>query len=95
MLRSVLILLALFVPAHLARSQEAPPLKPVECYCTDSRGARIELGETICMSVGGRSFLAQCQMSLNNPMWREVGPSCLSSRNLETERGASPPSASG
>ena len=90
MLRFALILVAL-----PATAQEAPPLKPVECYCTDRQGARVELGETICMRVDGRSFLAQCQMSLNNPMWREVGASCLSSRDLETERGASPPSARG
>jgi hypothetical protein len=53
--------------------------KTVDCYCTDSSGGRVELGETICMHVDGRSFMAQCQMSLNNPMWREVGDGCLSS----------------
>ena len=30
-------------------------------------------------SVDGRDFLAQCQMSLNNPMWREIREGCLSS----------------
>ena len=53
--------------------------KTVECYCTDSTGGRIELGEMICLHVGGRSFMAQCQMSLNNPMWREISEGCLSS----------------
>ena len=53
--------------------------KTVDCYCTDRSGARVELGETICLHVDGRSFMAQCQMSLNNPMWREVGQGCLSS----------------
>ena len=53
--------------------------RTVECYCTDSRGARVELGETICMQVDGRMFMAQCQMSLNVPMWREVAKGCLSS----------------
>ncbi|WP_010140826.1 hypothetical protein [Oceanicola sp. S124] len=90
MLRYALILFAL-----PAMAQEAPPLKPIECYCTDRQGDRVELGETICLSVDGRSYLAQCQMSLNVPMWREVGPSCLSSRDLDTERGAGPPSAEG
>lgn len=50
----------------------------VDCYCTDTGGARIELGETICLSVNGRMFMAQCQMSLNVPMWREVQEGCLS-----------------
>ncbi|KPA22407.1 hypothetical protein shim_06870 [Shimia sp. SK013] len=52
---------------------------PVDCYCTDSKGQRIEVGETICLQVDGRMFMAQCQMSLNVPMWREVSPGCLSS----------------
>ncbi|MGR3794341.1 hypothetical protein [Vannielia sp. SX4] len=53
--------------------------KTVDCYCTDSKGSRVELGENICLTVGGSSFTAQCQMSLNVPMWREVSPNCLSS----------------
>ncbi|TDK47478.1 hypothetical protein [Antarcticimicrobium luteum] len=51
-----------------------------DCYCTDSTGGRVELGETICLRVDGRMFMAQCQMSLNVPMWREVQEGCLSSR---------------
>lgn len=54
--------------------------KTIDCYCTDSKGGRVELGETICLHVGGRSFTAQCQMSLNVPMWREISSGCLSSR---------------
>ena len=56
-----------------------PSGKTVECYCTDTQGARVELGETICLTVGGRSFMAQCDMSLNSPMWRDTGMGCLSS----------------
>lgn len=64
-----------------------PSGKAVECYCTDSVGARVELGETICLQVDGRMFMAQCQMSLNVPMWREVEEGCLSS---SLERGEEP-----
>ena len=53
--------------------------KVVDCYCTDQAGSRVELGETICLQVDGRMFMAQCQMSLNVPMWREVTEGCLSS----------------
>ncbi|MEM1235653.1 MAG: hypothetical protein AAGI10_01700 [Pseudomonadota bacterium] len=53
--------------------------KTVDCYCTDSTGSRIELGQTICLDVGGRMFTAQCQMSLNNPMWRELFNGCATS----------------
>lgn len=57
----------------------SPSGKTVDCYCTDSSGSRIELGQTICMQVDGRMFMAQCQMSLNVPMWREMQTGCLSS----------------
>ncbi|WP_135505012.1 hypothetical protein [Roseovarius aestuariivivens] len=53
--------------------------KTVDCYCTDRQGDRVELGETICLTVDGKSFMAQCQMSLNNPMWRKISDGCLSS----------------
>jgi hypothetical protein len=64
-----------------------PGGKTIDCYCTDKSGARIELGETICLQVDGRMFMAQCQMSLNVPMWREVSKGCLSSG---LERGQNP-----
>ncbi|MDG1472420.1 hypothetical protein [Pseudosulfitobacter sp. SM2401] len=57
----------------------SPSGKTIDCYCTDRSGSRIELGETICLQVDGRMFMAQCQMSLNVPMWREVQTGCLSS----------------
>ncbi|MCB1336326.1 MAG: hypothetical protein KDK10_02325 [Maritimibacter sp.] len=69
------IFLALAGPA-LAEG-EYTPMPGVECYCTDSVGARVEMGETICLSVGGRNFLARCEMSLNVPMWRDIGSDCL------------------
>ena len=53
--------------------------KTIDCYCTDKSGSRVELGETICLVVDGRAFMAQCQMSLNNPMWRDTGRGCVSS----------------
>lgn len=57
-----------------------PKGKVIDCYCTDKTGSRVELGQTICLQVGGRMFMAQCQMSLNVPMWREMSEGCLSSR---------------
>ncbi|MCV6584089.1 MAG: hypothetical protein OIF47_01000 [Marinibacterium sp.] len=56
-----------------------PGGRTIDCYCTDTSGSRIELGQTICLQVDGRMFMAQCQMSLNVPMWREVAKGCLSS----------------
>lgn len=55
-----------------------PGGKVLDCYCTDKTGTRVELGELRCLDVDGRQFMAQCQMSLNVPMWREVQANCLS-----------------
>ncbi|MBW4708083.1 hypothetical protein KX928_09815 [Roseobacter sp. YSTF-M11] len=71
----VLVWLALPAVADVT----SPSGKTVECYCTDKSGDRVELGQTICLQVDGRMFMAQCQMSLNVPMWREVQQGCLSS----------------
>ncbi|WP_310794418.1 hypothetical protein [Roseovarius sp. SCSIO 43702] len=53
--------------------------KTIDCYCTDSTGGRQELGDMICLHVDGKMFMAQCQMSLNVPMWRKISDGCLSS----------------
>ena len=52
----------------------------IECYCTDTYGQRVELGESVCLFVDGRSFIAKCEMSLNNPTWRDTGVDCTMSR---------------
>lgn len=55
------------------------PNRTIECFCTDTQGSRVELGESICLQVDGRAFMARCDMSLNVPMWRDTGTGCLSS----------------
>lgn len=77
MLRLICLFALLATPA--LSDVTSPSGKTVDCYCTDKSGARIELGQTICLQVDGRMFMAQCQMSLNVPMWREVQQGCLSS----------------
>ncbi|MDX1780433.1 MAG: hypothetical protein R3256_03850 [Thalassovita sp.] len=72
-------LLAFLLLASPALADQKIGDKVVDCYCTDTSGARVELGETICLQVDGRMFMAQCQMSLNVPMWRELSEGCLSS----------------
>lgn len=84
MLRLIAVLTLLAAPA--SADVKGPGGKVQDCYCTDKSGARVELGETICLQVDGRMFMAQCQMSLNVPMWREVQPGCLSSRLLPQSR---------
>jgi hypothetical protein len=78
MFRVIFILSLTAVPAFA--DVTGPGGKTVECYCTDSQGARVELGESICLQVDGRAFMAQCDMSLNVPIWRDTGQGCLSSQ---------------
>ncbi len=53
--------------------------KIIDCYCTNSTGGRVDIGEMICLHVDGKMFMAQCQMSLNVPMWRKISDGCVSS----------------
>lgn len=77
------LMLAATVAAPVAADVTSPSGKTVDCYCTDTSGTRVELGETICLQVDGRMFMAQCQMSLNVPIWREVSEGCMSSELRE------------
>ena len=77
MIRIIPLLLLLANP--VLADVVTPKGKVIDCYCTDKTGSRVELGETICLFVDGRMFMAQCQMSLNVPMWRETQAGCLSS----------------
>lgn len=47
-----------------------------DCFCTNSDGDRVELGERACLEIGTRRVWARCDMSLNNPAWREDGEGC-------------------
>ncbi|UWR51506.1 hypothetical protein [Phaeobacter inhibens] len=72
-----LLLLSYAAATTVQADVTAPNGRTIDCYCTDKSGSRIELGEFICLQVDGRMFTAQCQMSLNVPMWREVQKGCL------------------
>ncbi|MEM8732327.1 MAG: hypothetical protein AAGF79_20650 [Pseudomonadota bacterium] len=76
MKKSCALLLAALMASHAAADVTGPGGKTIDCYCTDKGGSRVELGEMICLQVDGNMFMAQCQMSLNVPMWRKVQDGC-------------------
>lgn len=79
-MRPALALFTILAAALPAAAEVASPAgRVIECYCTDTGGARVEMGESICLRVDGRMFMAKCEMSLNVPMWRDTGQGCLSS----------------
>ena len=59
-----------------AAAQEVPPPAPIELYCTDGDGRRVELGGVICIRAGCDTWMARCEMSLNNVMWRRLQDGC-------------------
>lgn len=89
MVRAALIAVVFATPA--AADVVGPGGKMRDCYCTDTQGGRVDLGQRICLFVDGRAFLALCDMSLNVPIWRDTGEGCVSSsfhpRQLPVERG--------
>ncbi|WP_338023231.1 hypothetical protein [Aliiroseovarius subalbicans] len=68
----------------------APDGRVIDCYCTDTQGDRVELGEVICLFVNDRAFLARCEMSLTNPMWRDTGEGCVSSSLVDRLKALQP-----
>lgn len=76
---SIVLLVSAATATPVVGDVKGPGGKVIDCFCTDRTGGRVELGQTICLQVDGRMFMAQCQMSLNVPMWREVQKGCLSS----------------
>ncbi len=77
MKRIVILAWLLAIPA--LADTAGPNGRVIDCYCTDTEGLRVALGESICLTVDGRAFMAQCDMSLNVPIWRDTGAGCLSS----------------
>lgn len=74
-----LALIVVLIASPALPDVTSPSGKTVDCYCTDRNRNRVELGEMRCLQVDGRMFMAQCQMSLNVPMWREISEGCVSS----------------
>lgn len=83
-----------FWPGGPGAAQDRPAMpKTIECYCTDTSGARRALGALICLRVDGRAFIARCEMALNVPIWRDTKEGCVTSR-LGPPDASVPPAAS-
>lgn len=47
-----------------------------ECYCRDSSGGRVELGQTACLRIGSREVTARCEKASNLVIWRQQAEGC-------------------
>ena len=71
-------LIPFVLPATLAAAGPTwTPMPGVDCYCTDSTGGRVEIGELACLTVDQRSFMGFCEMAQNVPIWRDTGDDCV------------------
>lgn len=54
-------------------------------FCTGSDGRRHEMGDVVCLINNSctQTWLAKCDMSLNNPMWRKVQDGCPAASLLQ------------
>jgi len=86
-LRAIAFALALSAPggalaggAFVKNDYVPHPPKPgysyPDCFCTDTDGKRVEMGQTACLQVGAKQITARCDMSLNNPAWRQESEGC-------------------
>ncbi|MCO6186420.1 hypothetical protein [Rhizobium sp. L1K21] len=57
-----------------------------DCTCVNKGGALYHLGERACINVGGKSYLAECQMNLNNTSWEKVEDGCPLTRLIEGQK---------
>ena len=65
-------------PQPKSMAELYPPLPGVEYYCTDSEGARVELGDVICITASCQTWMARCEMTASNrmAMWRKLQDGC-------------------
>jgi len=56
------------------------PASAHNCTCRNRDGRVYQLGQSICLFVDGRRYLARCDMSLNVSSWTKLQDGCPSAR---------------
>ena len=67
---------ALLLAEEAAVAGDGPP--DARCTCRARDGSKHELGQIVCIDVGGRRYLARCEMVLNVTSWQKVQDGCPS-----------------
>lgn len=50
------------------------------CTCRNKDGSKLELGQTACIRVGDKAYLARCEKELNVMTWRKLRDACPEAR---------------
>ena len=77
LLAALTVIAPAFAADRIERPEPAKGFSYPEYFCTN-RGARVDIEQFSCLTVDGKSFQAQCDLSLNSPMWRPTGAGCES-----------------
>ncbi|MEM9146064.1 MAG: hypothetical protein AAGC57_07670 [Pseudomonadota bacterium] len=67
-------------PTRVADGFVPPPPKDgysyPECFCTDTLGNRVELGQIACLQIGQRQVTSRCEKASNLVIWRHQTEGC-------------------
>lgn len=62
--------------AMLAATAGTAEPRDFHCTCRAGDGSKHELGQTVCIRVGGKPYLARCETSLNVTTWHKIQDGC-------------------
>ncbi|NUS19414.1 MAG: hypothetical protein HOQ25_06430 [Mesorhizobium sp.] len=65
----------LFWPLGLALALAAPTVSLAAPTCL-ANGKSFNVGQTACLTIAGESYLARCDMVLNNTSWTRIKDEC-------------------
>ncbi len=71
-----LVATLLLAAAAVAAESAAAAEPEVRCACRNRDGSKYTLGQIACLTVGGVSYLARCEMNLNVLTWRKLRDGC-------------------
>lgn len=81
-----IVLGLLLVASTLAASTSA--MAGQDCYCKNRDGKQHAIGEVACVTVDGKSYLAQCEMNLNVPSWAKLQEGCAVTQRSQLQQSA-------
>lgn len=60
-----------YVPPKPKDGYSYPP-----CYCTDTQGNKVDVGQMACLQIGSRQVMSRCEKARNLVIWRHQTEGC-------------------
>jgi hypothetical protein len=79
-----ILVIAMLLPASVfagetensVTSQKQTQYFTADAHCRDANGQRHEIGEVICITASCLTWMAKCELALNNAIWRKTQEGC-------------------